>query len=144
MSHESWALSQQVRSAVFLKDRWRFPLNPKVRKFRLVHQMERTILVCSARNIRDQLWGWSTMIGLVISVGRTEMPFPFAKLLSPVPLFSILLTRTSSAIESEVLWVKHDISNSLNQLQFFSIFDICHWQCQITDATGQIGENKYG
>ena len=27
-------------------------------------------------------------------------------------------------MESEVLWVKHDISNSLNQLQFFSIFDI--------------------
>ena len=51
----------------------RFPFNPKVRKFRLVHQMERTISVWSDRNIRDQLWRWSTVTGLVISVGRTEM-----------------------------------------------------------------------
>ena len=48
----------------------RFPFNPKVR---LVHQMERTISVWSDRNIRDQLWRWSTVTGLVISVGRTEM-----------------------------------------------------------------------
>ena len=34
--------------------------------------MERTISVCSDRNIRDQLWRWSTVTGLVISVGRTE------------------------------------------------------------------------
>ena len=33
----------------------RFPFNPKVRKFRFVHQMERTILVWSDRNIRDHL-----------------------------------------------------------------------------------------
>ena len=50
----------------------RFPFNPKVRKFRLVHQMERTISVWSDRNIWDQLWRWSTVTGLVISVGRTE------------------------------------------------------------------------
>ena len=36
-------------------DRGRFPFNPKVLKFRLVHQKERTISVWSARNIRDQL-----------------------------------------------------------------------------------------
>ena len=35
--------------------------------------MERTISVWSDRNIRDQLWRWSTLTGLVISVGRTEM-----------------------------------------------------------------------
>ena len=28
--------------------------------------------------------------------------------------------------------VKYDILNSLNQLQFLSIFDICQEQCQIT------------
>ena len=35
-------------------------------------------------------------------------------------------------MESELLRVKHDISNSLNQLQFLSIFDIYHQQFQIT------------
>ena len=54
-------------------DRGRFPFNPKVLKFRLVHQKERTISVWSARNIRDQLWRWSTVTGLVISVGRTAV-----------------------------------------------------------------------
>ena len=29
-------------------------------------------------------------------------------------------------MESELLQVKRDISNSVNQLQFLSIFDICH------------------
>ena len=51
----------------------RFLFNLKFRKFRLVHQMERTISVWSDRNIRDQLWRWSSVTGLVISVGRTEM-----------------------------------------------------------------------
>ena len=35
--------------------------------------MERIISVWSDRNIRDQLWSRSTLTGLVISVGRTEM-----------------------------------------------------------------------
>ena len=35
--------------------------------------MERTISVWSDRNIRDQLWRWSTLTGLDISVGRNEM-----------------------------------------------------------------------
>ena len=67
-----------------------------LRKFRLVHQMERTISVWSDRNIRDQLWRWSTLTGLVISVGRSDrnVPFHLTKLLSPVPLFCIPLTRT--------------------------------------------------
>ena len=51
----------------------RFPFNPNFWKFRLVHQMERTISVWSGRNIRDQLWRWSTLTGLGFSVGRTEM-----------------------------------------------------------------------
>ena len=51
----------------------RSPFNPKFRKFRLVHQMERIISVWSDRNIRDQLWGPSTLTGPVISVGRTKM-----------------------------------------------------------------------
>ena len=33
----------------------RFPFNPKLRKFQLLHQMERTISVWSNRNIWDQL-----------------------------------------------------------------------------------------
>ena len=53
-------------------------------------QMERTILVWSNPNILDQLWRWSTLTGLVISVGRTEMSlsiwqncFPSPALLYP-------------------------------------------------------------
>ena len=66
----------------------RFPFNPKFRKFRLAHQMERTISVWSDRNIRDQLWKWSTLTGLVISVGRfrsvgPKYSFPFDKILVP-------------------------------------------------------------
>ena len=48
--------------------------NSIFRKFRLVHQMEVTFSVWSDRNIRDHLWRWSTLIGPVISVGRTEIP----------------------------------------------------------------------
>ena len=47
--------------------------NPKFWKFRLVYQMEWTISFWSDRNIRDQLRRWSTLTGLDISVGRTEM-----------------------------------------------------------------------
>ena len=54
----------------------------------LVYQMEQTITVWSHQNIRDQLWRLSTLTGQVISV-----PFHLTKLLSPVPLFCILLTR---------------------------------------------------
>ena len=35
--------------------------------------MERTILVRSDRNIWEHLWRWSTLTGLVISVGQTNM-----------------------------------------------------------------------
>ena len=35
--------------------------------------MEQTTSVWLDRNIRDQLWRWSTLTGLVISVGRTQM-----------------------------------------------------------------------
>ena len=37
------------------KNKTRLPFNPKVRKFRLVRQLERTISVWSDRNNRDQL-----------------------------------------------------------------------------------------
>ena len=59
-----------------------FPFIPKFRKFRLVHQMKRTISVWSDRNIRE----WSTF-------GRSDgnVPFHLTKSLSSVPLFCILL-----------------------------------------------------
>ena len=57
----------------------RFPCNPKFREFRLVHQMEQTTSVWFNRNIRNQLWRWSTLTGLVIWVGRTEMFLAFDK-----------------------------------------------------------------
>ena len=34
---------------------------------------ERTYSFWSDRNVRNQLWRWSTLTGLVISIGRTEM-----------------------------------------------------------------------
>ena len=81
--------------------------------------------VGSDRNIRDQLWRWSTLTGLVISVGISHFFWkfssgtnrrnvfdltpnrkfrkfwlngkrPLSKLLSPVPLFCILLTRLNN------------------------------------------------
>ena len=58
------------------------------------------------------------------SVGP-KCPFPFAKIDIPsTALFYPAYKNKYFPVESEVLWVKHDISNSLNQLQFFSIFDI--------------------
>ena len=53
--------------------------------------MEPTILVWFNWNTRDQPWRWSTLTGLVISVGRTEMSlsiwqncvYPNAALLYP-------------------------------------------------------------
>ena len=47
--------------------------------------------------IRDQLWRWSTLIGLVISVGRTEMSFSIWQ------SCCILLTRTIT--KHVVAWV---------------------------------------
>ena len=63
--------------------------------------------------------------------GRSDrnVPFHLPKLLSPVPLFCILITRTSS-FHWKVKYCEesHDISNSLNQLQFF--FDF--WYLSLT------------
>ena len=55
------------------QNRERFPFNQKFRKFWLIHKMVRNISVLPDRNIRDQLWRWSSLTGLVISVGRTEI-----------------------------------------------------------------------
>ena len=57
----------------------RFTFNPKFRKFRLVHHMEQTISVWSSRNIRDQLWRWSSLTGR----SYRNVPFHLTKLLSP-------------------------------------------------------------
>ena len=55
---------------------------PSRNQFGTVHQMERTISVWSDRNIRDQLWRWSTLTNLVILVGP-KCPFPFYKIVVP-------------------------------------------------------------
>ena len=53
-----WCVSNRLlphyNSRLLLVKR-RFPFDPKFRKFRLVHQMERIIPVWSDRNIREQL-----------------------------------------------------------------------------------------
>ena len=75
------------------------PFNPKFRRFRFVY-----FWFCPTyRNIRDQLWGWSTLTSVVISVVWNEMSLSFDKLLSPVPLFCILVTRTNA--KRAVAWV---------------------------------------
>ena len=87
-----------------------FHSSQKFRKFRLVHQTERTVSVWSDRNIRDQFRRWFTVTGLACSrrsdsgercevkgtrknksEGRGEAP------LSPVPLYfsSVSLLRTA-------------------------------------------------
>ena len=45
--------------------------------------MKRIISVWSDRNIRDQLWRWSTLTSLVISVGRTEISLSLDKIVVP-------------------------------------------------------------
>ena len=63
------------------------------------------ISVWSDRNFRDQLWRWSTLTGLVISVGQTEMSLSVWQNFCPqaVPLFCILLSRTIT--KRAVAWV---------------------------------------
>ena len=49
-------------------------VQPKISEIFLRNQqMERTISVRSDRNIWEHLWRWSTLTGLVISVGQTNM-----------------------------------------------------------------------
>ena len=66
--------------------------------------MERTISVRSDRNIRDQLWRWSPF-DRSGHLGRSDrnVPFHLTKLLFPVPLFCILLTRTMT--KRSVTWI---------------------------------------
>ena len=71
-----------------------FSFNPKSRRIRLIHQMERSISVWSDRNTRDQLWRCFDRSG---HFGRSDrnVPFHLTKLLSP----DILLTRTINIIQ---------------------------------------------
>ena len=50
-------------------------IQPKLPKISVRNQMERTILVRTDRNIWNHLGRWSTLTGMVISVGQTEMSF---------------------------------------------------------------------
>ena len=43
----------------------------QIKKWKFVHRMERIISVWTNWNIRDQLWRWSTLTSLVISIGLT-------------------------------------------------------------------------
>ena len=67
--------------------------------------MERTISVWSDRNIQDQLWRWSSLTWFGhFSWSDQNVPFNnLTKLLSSVPLFCILFTRTMT--KHAVAWV---------------------------------------
>ena len=80
----------------------RFSFNPKSRRIRLIHQMERRISVWFDRNTWDQLWRLSALTGLVISVGLTEMSLSIWQNCYPqYPSFVyILLTRTINIIQT--------------------------------------------
>ena len=84
---------------------WVLFIQLKIPEFSDRNRMERTISLRSDRNIWEHLWRWSTLTGLVISFGRSDrnVPFHLTKLLSPVPLFWILLTRTIT--KRAVAWV---------------------------------------
>ena len=66
---------------------------PKIPEISVRNQMEQTISIRSDRNIWDHPSRWSSLTGQVTSVGRSDrnVPFHLTKLLSPVPLFCILL-----------------------------------------------------
>ena len=78
---------------------------PKIPEISVRNQMEQTISIRSDRNIWDHPSRWSSLTGQVTSVGRSDrnVPFHLTKLLSPVPLFCILLTRAIT--KRGVAWV---------------------------------------
>lgn len=51
----AWVGEREFQASDRRSELGRFPLNPKFRTIRLVHQMERSISVKSDQNIRDQL-----------------------------------------------------------------------------------------
>ena len=103
-----------------LKNRFygRFPFNLKFRKIGLAHQMDPSISVWSDRNIQDQLWRWSTLTVLVISVGRSHRNvfFHLTKPLFPVPLICILLSRTIT--ELYLRWRLSRVYCSIGRVKF--------------------------
>ena len=105
----------------------RFPFTPKFWKFWLVHQRDRTISVWSDRDTRDQLWRWSTLTGLVISVGRTRMSLSICQ--NCCPQYCTFVSCLHQQVVSNAKWIAVSkawhLKLSLNQLQFLSIFDIC-------------------
>ena len=108
-----------VHSGLTVKITWgAFHSTQKFRKFRLVHQTERTISVLSDQNIRDQLWRWSTLTGLVVSVGRTECPFPFDVIVVPSKiLFCTLLTRTIGSFSNDDGDDNQDVKKAIGLLR---------------------------
>ena len=92
--HGRWAGSlpffgNLLENSWILKRKGFFHLAQNSGNFLLVHQMEQTVSVWFNWNIRDQLWRWSSLTGLVILVSWTEMSLSFlTKYCCP------LLTRT--------------------------------------------------
>ena len=90
--------------------RIRIPFNPTFRTFRWYIKWN-GIYIWSDRNIRDQLWRWSTLTGLV---GPNWQNW---KLLSSVPFFCIQLTRTITkraaawvgSVQQECNWMYRSI-----------------------------------
>ena len=78
---------------------WDAFIEPKTPDILVRNQTELTTSVWSVRNIWNQLWRWST---LTVRSYRNVF-FQLTKLLSPVPLFCILLTRTIT--KRAVAWV---------------------------------------
>ena len=91
---------------------WPLSIQPKIPEISIRNQMEQTILVRSNQNIWDHLHRWSTLTGLV----------HLTKVLSPVLLFSILLTRTMTKLA--MAWVSLVRSG------------LCNWNLQFQWAHG--------
>ena len=91
------------------RDQGRFPFSPKFRKFRL--EIKWTDYFGSVR---------AEYLGAPLKVSRTKnVPFHLTKLLSPVPLFSILLTRTTVP------------SNFPSGMWNFRNFTFLEWKAQV-------------
>ena len=104
-----------------------FPFIPKFQKFLLEIKWSRPFSVRSNRNIWDHPHRWSTLTGLV----------HLTKVLSPVLLFSILLTRTIT--KHAMVWVSLVRSGLCNwNLQFqwaHGISEISNWNfCWVESA----------
>ena len=101
-----------------------FPFNPKFQKFWLVHQMEQTLLVWSDWNIRDPLWRWSSLTGLVISVSWTEKSLSFWRNCCPSTALLFPAYKNNNCMNTQKNEMKFLYANILDKKCFLRTLEI--------------------